>query len=937
MRGWMLAGLRRHPGPMAGTLAAATTAATLAIAAFGVAGAHSTSPPGRLAGADVVVAADTRLRVTVGTGASASAQTALLQAYRGVPAQLANQLARLPGVASAAGESGFPGGTVRPGRVDLIAIKADPGVSAGTLAQRIKSDLRGGAGYTIATGAARGGLANLGLAVEMANGQALGAAVIPLLIITALFALAATTALSVDLRHRRFALLRAVGATRGQVRRAVLAEQALLAVAGGLLGYLPGVVLGALGVGALAGHGILPAGSSAASSPWFGPLACAINLPVCVLSALMAARRAARTSPARAVHGTYADRARFNPIRLLLGLAAAAGEVVLAVLALHQNGPGAEVAMALPLLMAGMAAIALLGPVLVAAAAAVVSPLAGTGPAAGLVLARIRRLPRRTASAVIPVAMAVGMIGAIAFFNTSVARATVIQSAQAVTADHVLSGGGLDDEVLAAARNLPGVRAAVGITALNIGVTDPNLEFLGGEAVSAGQAGRVLDLGVADGQLSGLGPGQIAISTMEASTGLMGVRLGAKIIVYLPDGTPYRATVSAIYRRSLALGDVLIPASVADGHTGAPAGYGQVLVSGGTQRELAVLAAAHPGARLASRAVHNAEVAQNSGQNSFGDMVILGVIAALAAVTMINTLVVSTVEQRRQVRLLARIGATKRQLAGAFRLHALFVTVVGTAAGGAVCAGTLTGLTRAVTGSLTPHIPAVPAALIVAAVAALALGTVMAAFSAAGMRTGCRAGQPFSRAATRPRRTSPGKADEAPGAPAYRRDKRQGKTSWLNRRIGEPMSVPTQPGPADELGPVDFLAIEFPGAHITAPGFDRLLSLADQGVIDILDLEFITKDKAGNTGKADVGGLGGLDGVDLSAWAGASSGLLDRADVDEIAAAMQPGSVAAVVVYENRWVLGLVNAWRRGGARLIADGGIPASDLVDALDATEPS
>ena len=140
----------------------------------------------------------------------------------------------------------------------------------------------------------------------------------------------------------------------------------------------------------------------------------------------------------------------------------------------------------------------------------------------------------------------------------------------------------------------------------------------------------------------------------------------------------------------------------------------------------------------------------------------------------------------------------------------------------------------------------------------------------------------------------------------------------------------------DELGPIDFLAIEFPGARITARGFQQLLSLADQGVIGILDLEFITKDSAGHARKADVLELGNPGGADLSAWAGASSGLLDPADVDEIAAAIQPGSAAVVVVYENRWVLGLVDAWRREGARLIADGGISASDMVAALDATEP-
>src|SRR5215469_5091791 len=191
--GWRRAGLRRHPAPMIGTLAAAVTTATISVAALGVAIAHPPSPLGRLAGADVVVAASTQVRIVTGTGDGAEAEAAPLTAYRGVPAQLAGQLARVPGVASAVGENGFPGGTVRPGLVDVIAVKADPGITPGTLAQRVKTDLHGGAGYTIATGAARAALANPALAVEDTNGQALGAAVIPLVIITAMFTLAATT------------------------------------------------------------------------------------------------------------------------------------------------------------------------------------------------------------------------------------------------------------------------------------------------------------------------------------------------------------------------------------------------------------------------------------------------------------------------------------------------------------------------------------------------------------------------------------------------------------------------------------------------------------------------------------------------------------------------------------------------------------------------
>jgi hypothetical protein len=151
------------------------------------------------------------------------------------------------------------------------------------------------------------------------------------------------------------------------------------------------------------------------------------------------------------------------------------------------------------------------------------------------------------------------------------------------------------------------------------------------------------------------------------------------------------------------------------------------------------------------------------------------------------------------------------------------------------------------------------------------------------------------------------------------------------------MTAAAQSGPGDELGPVDFLAIEFPGGRLTATGFEKLLSLADQGVVDILDMEFIARDADGTSKKIDVWEFAVPEGVDLSAWAGASSGLLDDSDVAQISAAMQSGSVSVVVIYENRWVLGLVDAWRRDGGRLIASGGLSADDIVAALDATEPS
>ena len=99
MRGWMLAGIRRAPGPLIGTVVASATAAALSVAALSIAVAAHRGPGGRLASASVVVAATTNVSVTVGSGEDAEHESLPLPAYRGVPAALAGQLARVPGVA----------------------------------------------------------------------------------------------------------------------------------------------------------------------------------------------------------------------------------------------------------------------------------------------------------------------------------------------------------------------------------------------------------------------------------------------------------------------------------------------------------------------------------------------------------------------------------------------------------------------------------------------------------------------------------------------------------------------------------------------------------------------------------------------------------------------------------------------------------------------
>ncbi|MGH3207714.1 MAG: ABC transporter permease, partial [Trebonia sp.] len=358
---------------------------------------------------------------------------------------------------------------------------------------------------------------------------------------------------------------------------------------------------------------------------------------------------------------------------------------------------------------------------------------AGQAPAR-LALAAIAAQPRRAASAVIPVAMAVAMVGSVYFADASIQHATVTQAASTVTADHVISGADLTPATLREVQALPGVHAAAGVTPVSVAVTDPDLDQAYGEAVTGGPLSQLLDLGVTSGSTAAPRPGQVAVSALEAGSGALGVHAGSTITVYLPDGTPYRATVSAIYDRSLASGDLLIPASVAAGHTGTPAGYSQILVSGGTPAGLARLAASHPGLRVVSRAVANAQSAQAIAQNSFANNLILGVLAALSAVALINTLVVTTLERRRVLRLLGRVGATRGQVAAVFGWQVVFIVGTGLIAGAGAGVVTLLAVTRAVTGSWTPFIPLVPALGLVAVIAVLAAGAVMIPFGVMSRR-----------------------------------------------------------------------------------------------------------------------------------------------------------------------------------------------------------
>jgi hypothetical protein len=155
----------------------------------------------------------------------------------------------------------------------------------------------------------------------------------------------------------------------------------------------------------------------------------------------------------------------------------------------------------------------------------------------------------------------------------------------------------------------------------------------------------------------------------------------------------------------------------------------------------------------------------------------------------------------------------------------------------------------------------------------------------------------------------------------------------------ECMTLNTQGGTSrnndEQLGPVDFLVVEFPGAHMTGEGLPLLVDLVDRRIIRILDLVFVKKRDDGSVLTLDIGEIDRDGDRGLAVFAGATSGLLGPEDLDQVAEVLEPGSAAAVVVYENRWAAPLATALVRGGARLVASARIPAPLLLEALDAVE--
>jgi hypothetical protein len=138
----------------------------------------------------------------------------------------------------------------------------------------------------------------------------------------------------------------------------------------------------------------------------------------------------------------------------------------------------------------------------------------------------------------------------------------------------------------------------------------------------------------------------------------------------------------------------------------------------------------------------------------------------------------------------------------------------------------------------------------------------------------------------------------------------------------------------DEMGPIDYILVEWSGRQPNGEVAPHLVDLVERGLIRILDLVFVAKGEDGTVSGVEIADVGN-EVAELSVFEGASSGLLSDEDVAEAGAVMEPGTSAALLVFENTWAAPFATAVRRSGGQLVASGRIPVQAVLAALDAAE--
>ncbi|MDH6281602.1 FtsX-like permease family protein [Prescottella agglutinans] len=611
-------------------------------------------------------------------------------------------------------------------RVAAVGLLADTGFDASSLAVRARDALAGTDVRTY-TGDGRGDVEYLDAGAARSELMMLCGSFAGLAILIAMFVVASTLSLSIQQRRREFALLRATGATPGQIHRLIGSEVLLVAGVAALLGAGPGYALAQVLRAQFTEAGVLPSDFALA----YGPLPAVVGVLLAVgtarAAAAVAARRPARLDPTEALRESAVEPATIGRGRLITGVVFASLGLAASLLPAFLPGPAALAGAGGSAVLL-VIAVALLGPMLVSGAIRWFGgPLRrSSSPALVLAAANSGARARRLAAAITPLALAIA-IGSVQLFSQStVATAADAQSRSGITADLVVTApAGLAPALVDAISANPAVRAANPITRSQAlySATDreaPMTEPYAVQGVDPAATGPTLDLDIRDGDLGQLRDGTVALST-DAAFG-MGARVGDTVPIRLGDGTLVTPTVIATYGRGLGFGDVTLPASQVRAHTTTGLTDMLLVTAEPGRVDAARAAIAETGGVVVSDRAEFAAAGQEQRRTqAWVSIVALAVLLGYLAVAVVNTLVLATAERGREFALLRLVGASTRQVRRMMRVESVIIVTVAAVVGSAIALPPLAGVAAAVSGRPVPSVSPLAYALILGVTVVLGL------------------------------------------------------------------------------------------------------------------------------------------------------------------------------------------------------------------------
>jgi putative ABC transport system permease protein len=618
----------------------------------------------------------------------------------------------------------------QPGRIDALAVYPAGSTATGTLADRLSVALRAH-GVTVLTGAQRGLAEFPGAAGENTNLVPLAAASGGLMTAVAVFIVASTLALSVQSRRRQIALLRAVGATPGQLRRLVLSETLLLAVPAVAVGLLPTEAIGRRLLRAFADHGLVA--ERLVYHQGFIPTlsGAAVAVLTGLVAALVASRAAIRVRPVEALAADAAPQRWLSWPRLVFGVLTLAGALALAlVTALAFDGPIAA-STAEPSAMLWAVSLALLGPAVTRPVLAPLGRLAAVlAPRTGhLAMLNIHGRGVRTAAMITPVMLATGLTTTLLYIQSSQQAVAEQAYAQHLSANLVVtSAGGLPLDSAARVAAMPGVAAAsplitsTGFFDVPAGSHPDDIASVPMEGLDAAAASLVTDYQVTSGTLSRLHGDTVALSSDSANARR---EVGDTVMIRFGDGAAARLRIVAVFTGRRGYPMMLLPASLLAAHTTTGLA-GQVLVATSAHADVAAveqeLRGVAPGVSVTDRSATLSSFAAQQQTGAWVSYMFIVALVIFTTVSLINTTVTATVHRRPQLRMLRLVGADRGQLARTMTIEAILVSVAGVVLGTAVTLATLLPFDSALG---APGLPAGPFWIYLAITGAAGLLTVL--------------------------------------------------------------------------------------------------------------------------------------------------------------------------------------------------------------------